>query len=235
MKYLDEFLIYGETERNFSKHTIKNYRSQLVKFFDAIQKTEEELETKDIRKFIAKLTEQKRSTVQQYLMAIKSYYKFLIGQGSSKMSTKHLLILNLFYGLGGRVAEVASLKVEDIDFEEHTISLIGKGNKERCNPIDENTISLIKVYMHMNKIKSGYLFPHRLKRGLPTTTVALFLMVKTIAKEAGIDPTLVSPHKFRHTYAELLGHDNISTTRIYSIINLANKKDRFMKYHPLAH
>jgi integrase/recombinase XerD len=169
-------------------------------------------------------------------------------KASSTFTTKHRLIIQLLYGLGGRVAEVAKIKLEDIDFLNKTIALIGKGNKERCNPIDASTLELIKVFVQLNGIKKGYLFPHKVSEGKSTTTTAILLLVKTIAKKAGIDPSLVSPHKFRHSFAqhlldngcdlsviqELLGHENILTTKIYTKITVTNKKDRYMKYHPLA-
>lgn len=163
-------------------------------------------------------------------------------------SIKDNLIMNLLYGSGGRVSEVASLQVDDVDFADSFISLFGKRRKERNNPIHENCIALVKQYMAETGIKSGYLFP---KKGNPNehaTREGIGKAVKRIAKKAGVDPTKVSPHVFRHSFAthmldngcdmahvqELLGHEDISTTRIYARITKTNKKTNYAKYHPLA-
>lgn len=167
---------------------------------------------------------------------------------SKQMGMKYELIINLLYGIGGRVSEIASLKLEDINFVDHTVSIIGKGNKERCNPIAPQTNEMLKKFCKAYKIESGFIFPHKTKKGQHITTTALFLAVKEIAKKAGICPSLVSPHKFRHSYAqhlldnscdlsiiqELLGHADINTTKIYTKVTINNKQDRYLKHHPLA-
>lgn len=167
---------------------------------------------------------------------------------ASEDGIKSRLIVELLYGLGGRVSEIASLRVEDIDFEECYIRIVGKGNKERHNPIHEGCVQLIKEYMKKYNITSGYLFPHRLNKDKHITREAIFLKVKNLADKAGIDRSIVSPHVFRHSFAthlldngcdmaivqEYLGHEDISTTKIYAKVTRGNKKNNFMKFHPLA-
>lgn len=167
---------------------------------------------------------------------------------ASEDGIKSRLIVELLYGLGGRVSEIASLRVEDIDFEDCYIRIVGKGNKERHNPIHEGCVQLIKEYMEKYNITSGYLFPHRLNKNKHITREAIFLKAKSLADKAGIDRSLVSPHVFRHSFAthlldngcdmaivqEYLGHEDISTTKIYAKVTRGNKKNNFMKFHPLA-
>lgn len=163
-------------------------------------------------------------------------------------SLKDRVIIELLYGSGGRVSEVASLSVEDIDFADSFISLFGKRRKERNNPVHENCIALIKQYMQETGITTGYLFPLKGDKSRHATREGIGKAVKRIAKKAGVDHTKVSPHVFRHSFAthmldngcdmshvqELLGHKDISTTRIYARITKTNKKTNFMKFHPLA-
>lgn len=168
---------------------------------------------------------------------------------ASKDGIKSRLTVELLYGLGGRVSEVASLRVEDIDFEENYIRLVGKGNKERHNPIHQGCVPLIEKYMRDYGITSGYLFPHRFDKSRHLTREAIFMKVKDLASKAGIDKSVVSPHVFRHSFAthlldngcdmavvqEFLGHEDISTTKIYAKVTRGNKANSFNNFHPLAH
>lgn len=162
---------------------------------------------------------------------------------------KDRLLIELIYGLGGRVSEVVSLRVEDIDFDNSFIRIIkGKGNKERHNPIHSSCLELIKAYMRLYKISTGFLFPHKTDKSRHMTRVNAWDRVKKLAREAGVDPNKVSPHVFRHSFAthllengcdmahvqEFLGHEDIATTRIYAHITKNNKKNTFNQFHPLA-
>jgi site-specific recombinase XerD len=169
-------------------------------------------------------------------------------QAATESSTKDRLQIELLYGSGGRVSEVASLKIEDIDFTDSFISLFGKGSKERNNPIHESCIILIKRYMNETGITSGYLFPLKGDSSRHATREGIGKAVKRVAVKAGIDPKKISPHVFRHSFAthmldngcdmshvqELLGHEDIATTRIYAKITKTNKKSNYAKFHPLA-
>ncbi|OMQ07519.1 hypothetical protein BXO87_02140 [Bacillus sp. GZB] len=167
---------------------------------------------------------------------------------ASKSGVRSHLYAELLYGLGGRVAEVAALRVEDIDFEGRYIRLRGKGSKERDNPIHESCVKLIQQYIEDRGITSGFLFPHRFDKSRHVTREAIFLNIKNIAEKAGIDKNLVSPHVFRHSFAthlldngcdmaivqEFLGHEDISTTKIYAKVTRGNKSNNYKKFHPLA-
>lgn len=163
-------------------------------------------------------------------------------------SLKNRLIVELLYGLGGRVSEIVKLKVEDFDFNDCYVKLIGKGDKERHNPIHQGCIELLQLYLKANGITSGYIFP---KKGNPNEHMdraSVTQLVKRIADRAGVDRNLVSAHVFRHSFAthlldngcdmalvqEYLGHEDISTTRIYAKVTRGKKQNSFNKFHPLA-
>ncbi|ALA07183.1 putative recombinase XerD [Brevibacillus phage SecTim467] len=161
---------------------------------------------------------------------------------------KDQLIIELLYGLGGRVSEIAKIRVEDINFEEGFIRMKGKGKKTRENPIHAGCLELIKLFMFKHKITSGWLLPSKLDPSAPMSREGIYKVVKRVASISGIDPRAVSPHVFRHSYAthlldngcdmaivqEYLGHEDIATTKIYAQISKKNKKETFAKYHPLA-
>lgn len=177
-------------------------------------------------------------------LSMSDTMKFLAA--ASKDGIKSRLIIELLYGLGGRVTEIASLRVEDIDMDENYVRIVGKGNKERHNPIHESCIELLKRYLVDYKITSGYLFPHRFDETRHITREAIYLKVKDLADSVGIDN--VSPHVFRHSYAthmidngcdmaivqEFLGHEDIATTKIYAKVSRGNKASNFKHFHPLA-
>ncbi|MGG1263867.1 site-specific tyrosine recombinase/integron integrase [Brevibacillus laterosporus] len=167
---------------------------------------------------------------------------------ATQTSLKNRLLVELLYGSGGRVSEITSLKIDGIDFDSSFLDLFGKGSKERSNPIHEQCIVLIKQYMDAYGIKSGYLFPHATDPNRHMTRENVLKTVKKMAKKAGIDPSKVSPHVLRHSFAthlldngadmayvqELLGHEDIATTKIYAKITKTNKKNSYAKFHPLA-
>lgn len=168
---------------------------------------------------------------------------------ASELCIKDNVIVNLLYSTGGRVSEVAALRVEDFDFENGIVKFVdGKGSKERHNPIHPALVDTIKKYLVAFNITSGFIFPHRLDKERHMTREGLLKVVKRLAVKAGVDKSKVSPHKFRHSFAthmldngcdmavvqDFLGHEDIATTKIYAKVTTANKKRNFMVHHPLA-
>lgn len=158
-------------------------------------------------------------------------------------------MLELLYATGTRISELISLKFSQIDFEECIIRIMGKGKKERIVPINDVALDYLKDYIEnyrpfLIKNTSDYIFLN--KDGNPISRVGFFKILKQICQKAGIKKD-VSPHTLRHSFAthllnngadlrviqELLGHENLSTTEIYS--HLSNKKlEDDYKYHPRA-
>jgi integrase/recombinase XerD len=157
-------------------------------------------------------------------------------------------ILELFYGAGLRVSELANLRLEHFNLEGRFIRCFGKGSKERILPVGAQALNALKNYLEKGRSKnraqadSPYLFLSN--RGLPLKRESLWHIVKKYAKKAGISKK-VSPHVLRHSFAthlleggadlrvvqELLGHADIATTQIYTHVS----KDRLRKVHSQFH
>ena len=159
-------------------------------------------------------------------------------------------IIETLYSCGLRVSELISLKITNLFFEFDFIKVIGKGNKERLVPISEKAKKEINVYIENYRnhleIKPGhenYLFLNR--RGQKLTREMIFLIVKDLAEIAGLDKN-ISPHTFRHSFAthlvdggadlravqEMLGHESIITTEIYTHLSREYLKQTIVDYHP---
>ena len=159
-------------------------------------------------------------------------------------------LVEVMYGCGLRVSEVVTLRLSHLFFDESFIKVLGKGNKERYVPIGGMAQKMIKLYVDgarkKVKIKKGeedYLFLNR--RGHHLTREMVFMLVKKWAKEAGIEKT-ISPHTFRHSFAthlveggadlravqQMLGHESITTTEIYTHLDKDYIRSNIALYHP---
>lgn len=152
-----------------------------------------------------------------------------------KARLRNKLVLTLLYSSGIRVSEIVSLIIKDIDLKERTIRIRGKGEKDRVVLFDNDTKQLIEDYIDVRDSTSDYLFIN--KGNSPLTTRYVQLMIKDYAKEAGIKKK-VTPHILRHSFAthllrdgvdirviqQLLGHSNLSTTQIYTSVDMDTLK-----------
>ena len=145
-------------------------------------------------------------------------------------------ILEVLYGCGLRVSEVCSLKISEVYLKDMFVKVMGKGSKERLVPMAPSTASAIMDYLSVRPESDAgcedVLFLNRFGRAL--SRVAVFKMVKSVALVAGVDKKL-SPHTFRHSFAthliengadlrvvqEMLGHESILTTEIYTHVDSA--------------
>ncbi|CAL1518341.1 Tyrosine recombinase XerD [Chitinophaga sp. MM2321] len=159
-------------------------------------------------------------------------------------------ILETMYSCGLRVSEVINLQITQLHMDVGFIQVIGKGDKERLVPIGKDAMRQIDIYrrnvrIHM-PVKHGEedtLFLNR--RGSVLSRVMIFLVIKELAKKAGIVKN-VSPHTFRHSFAthlieggadlravqEMLGHESITTTEIYTHLDREYLRDTLMRFHP---
>lgn len=160
-------------------------------------------------------------------------------------------IIETLYACGLRVSELCELKISDIHKDLGYIKVRGKNRKERLIPIHDEAMKAIEYYqMGMRRevdIKpeyADYLFLNR--RGRKLTRVMIFTIIKDLAKAAGIDKN-ISPHTFRHSFAthlvergadlrvvqDLLGHESITTTEIYTHLDTQYLRETIMQFHPL--
>lgn len=160
-------------------------------------------------------------------------------------------MMETLYASGLRISELLSLKITDIHLREKYLTTIGKGDKERMIPIGEMAVIALRKYIEEARtelskgIKSNLLF-FNYKGGMISRQY-FFKYIKNLAKECGIDKE-ISPHTIRHSFAthlleggtdlrvvqELLGHEDISTTQIYTHIDRSKLKDLYDNTHPLA-
>ncbi len=161
-------------------------------------------------------------------------------------------MLELDFATGLRVSELVNLKVSDINFFDCYLRVIGKGSKERIVPIDDTALKYVKIYIDyyrnvlLKNKDSEYLFIS--SYGTKITRQAFFKLIKSECEKKKIN-TEISPHTLRHTFAsvllknganirviqELLGHEDLKTTQIYThLINEKLKKD-YEEYHPRSH
>ena len=160
-------------------------------------------------------------------------------------------ILEVMYATGARISEVINLELNQIDFEECIIRVVGKGKKERIIPLDDVAIDALDNYINNYRpflIKNetcNYVFLN--KNGEKISRQMIFKILKNLANKAGITKE-ISPHTLRHSFAsnllnngadlrviqELLGHENLETTEIYSHLQNKKIKDDYNN-HPHAH
>jgi len=150
------------------------------------------------------------------------------------------LIIRMMYSTGLRISELMNLKVSDILFDSGFVRVKGKGNKERFVPIDRKTLEIIKEYVEGRGYGyKGYLFLSNRKR--PFTRQGMWKVVKRKFRKLGLD---LKPHMLRHMFAthmlenganiravqEMLGHESVTTTQIYTEITDNSLKEAFDKF-----
>lgn len=168
--------------------------------------------------------------------------------GSTWQGVRDKAILEVLYGCGLRVSEASGLKISCIYMKEGFVRIIGKGNKERLVPIGEMAVQAVDAYLSVrpepaDQDSSDILFLNRF--GRPLSRVSMFTMIKKQAVAAGIRKE-ISPHTFRHSFAthllehgadlrvvqEMLGHESISTTEIYTHIDSSTWQREILEHHP---
>lgn len=159
-------------------------------------------------------------------------------------------IIETLYSCGLRVSELVNLRLTDLNFDQGFIKVLGKGDKERLVPIGQKAIKEIEQYMpdrhslpKIEKSSENILFINR--RGKKLTREMIFTIVKNAAEKAGIHKT-ISPHTLRHSFAthlveggadirvvqEMLGHESILTTEIYTHLDRQFLKKTLIDFHP---
>jgi len=169
---------------------------------------------------------------------------------SSPEGTRNKAILETMYSCGLRVSELVGLKISCLYLDIGFIRVIGKGDKERLVPIGSDAIKCIKIYkdtvrshQNVSEKNQDILFLNR--RGNALSRVMIFYIIKSLALTAGITK-VISPHTFRHSFAthlveggadlravqEMLGHESITTTEIYTHLNRDFLRDTLQQFHP---
>jgi integrase/recombinase XerD len=161
-------------------------------------------------------------------------------------------ILETLYSSGLRVSELVNLKISHIYFNEGFMRILGKGSKERLVPLGgvaskriETYLKEVRVHTSIKKGAEDHVFLNR--RGAPLSRVMVFNIVRKAAEDAGIKKT-ISPHTLRHSFAthlveggadlravqDMLGHESITTTEIYTHLDRDYLRSNIIQYHPRA-
>lgn len=183
------------------------------------------------------------------VLTISEVDKLLSFELKTNYDFRDKCILEMLYSTGLRISELVSLKLENINLDESLIKVMGKGSKERIVPFNETTREYLNKYIKeirpkmLKQIQTDYLYLNN--HGKNLTRQAIFKMIKKRTLNAGIKKE-ISPHTLRHSFAthllaggadirfiqELLGHESISTTEIYTHITKENLKEIYDEINP---
>jgi integrase/recombinase XerD len=169
---------------------------------------------------------------------------------SSPEGGRNRAMLEVLYSSGLRVSELVELKRANVYFDLGFLRVVGKGNKERLVPIGKDAMKYLKIYLEeirvhipVQKSFEGYVFLNRAGRKISRVTV--FLIIKALAAKIGLHKS-ISPHTFRHSFAthlieggadlravqEMLGHESITTTEIYTHLDRDYLRQVIQEFHP---
>jgi integrase/recombinase XerD len=169
---------------------------------------------------------------------------------SQPQGQRNKAIIEMMYGSGLRVSELVDLKISDIFFNDEFIKVTGKGNKQRIVPLGGSAAKQLLIYLKNHRVHipplKGYedhVFLNQ--RGKKLTRVMVFLIIKDLAAKAGIKKN-ISPHTLRHSFAthlveggadlravqDMLGHESITTTEIYTHLDREYLRENLISYHP---
>jgi len=243
-KVIRYFLAYLQ-EQNYSRRTIARKLATVKSFFKYLVR--EEILKKNPALSVKMPRYEKK--LPEYISLTEMDRLFKTSKSGTFEELRNLAMLELFYGSGIRLSELINLKTVDIFFEENLIRVIGKGNKERIIPFGENAKQILIKYLEIrpqyaNKNVDNVFV---LKNGNQMYPMAVQRIVKKYLSDIS-DIHIKSPHVLRHTYAthllnagagirvvkDLLGHENLSTTQIYTHLSVDHLKSVYNQAHPGA-
>lgn len=232
-------------ENNISKRSQAREISSIKSFFDFLER-----ENRIPRTPCDVLDAPKMQKYLPVVLSVKEVEAIINSVDLSKPEGhRNKAMLEMLYSCGLRVSELITLKISDLFFDERFIRVKGKGSKQRLIPVGDYAVNAVTLYLEQRRrlpVARGnedFLFLNR--RGKPLTRQMVFKIVTDQAAAAGISKT-ISPHTFRHSFAthlvengadlrvvqQMLGHESILTTEIYTHIDTAKWQESILKYHP---
>ena len=233
-------------KKKFSTTSISRYLSSIKSFHKFLSK--DGLTKKNVTLQISSPKIDKKLPV---VLTVEEVTKLLDSiKGDKPLDLRNEAMFELIYACGFRVSELVNLKINNLHLTSKMIQVIGKGAKERLVPVNDYAIKVLRKYLLearplllKDAKDSGFIFLNN--NGQVLSRVGFFKLLKNLAKEAGIEKE-ISPHTLRHSYAthlleagvdlryiqELLGHEDISTTQIYTHLSLAKVKEVYKTAHP---
>ena len=232
-------------ENNISKRSQARVISSIKSFFDFLER-----ENRIARTPCDVLDAPKMQKYLPVVLSVEEVEAIISSVDLSKPEGhRNKAMLEMLYSCGLRVSELITLKISDLFFDERFIRVKGKGSKQRLIPVGDYAVNAVTLYLEQRRTlpvargSEDYLFLNR--RGKPLTRQMVFKIVNDAAAAAGIGKT-ISPHTFRHSFAthlvengadlrvvqQMLGHESILTTEIYTHIDSAKWQESILKYHP---
>lgn len=293
-KELHSFLMYLETERGYSPHTVSAYQNDLTQFLQFLEQEKifslDQVNKSTLRSFLGNSLQEgySKKTVARKVASLRSFFRFLhrrnvihsnptltllspkverrlptvLDEATMKRvvespdptvehSKRDAAILELFYSTGIRLSELIGIKISDIDFARKTLKVQGKGKKQRILPLGSKAIEALERYLHEERVvrrlesRAAPLFVT--DRGEPMYPVAVYRIVRKYLDRVS-EAEKKSPHVLRHSFAthllnrgadlaavrELLGHESLSTTQIYTHVSTERMKKAYRQAHPKA-
>jgi integrase/recombinase XerC len=294
---IQHFRDYLGSERNYSKHTVKAYITDISEFCRVIKEKKlvrekdggidfGKLDEAPVRAYISWLyTRNSRTSISRKLASVRTFFEFLIRNGAVKNNlaklvptprgekrlptfltvdevvklldiegsgeaaqSRDIAIIELLYSSGLRVSELVGINLNDIDLNNLTVKVLGKGNKERIVPVGSKAAQALTEYLRARPgMNPGGDFLFVNSRGDRLNVRSVDRIIKKYAVLAGI-PKNVSPHVLRHTFAthllgggadlraiqEMLGHKSLSTTQRYTHTSIEKLMEIYDKTHPRA-
>ena len=302
--YLDDFLKHLKYERNLSEHTLRNYESDMVQFYNFIAPPNQEgerravdiraLDNLTIREYMGTLYEKKKkkSSIHRKVACLRTFFRFLCREGvldnnpavlvssprvdrtlPNHLSIEQMIhfietpetdtvlgkrdraILELLYASGVRVSELVGLNLTDIDYNNQTLRVKGKGRKERMVPFGSHARTALETYLGVrgellieaDPDDRDPLAVFMNYQGTRITTRSVGRMLDKYCKQCA-EVHHVSPHALRHSFAthlldagadlrtiqELLGHARLTTTQQYTHVSTDKLMEVYDKAHPKA-
>ncbi len=232
LKSFKRYIRYLKRDKKVSQNYIYLVTVVIKKFFEFgnISGLEEVKTPKRSKSLPKSLNEEE---VKKLIHAINNKEEDSPYKKAFKLRNK--LILTLLYSTGLRVSELVTLETDSVDLDERTIRIRGKGEKDRIVLFDESTLLLMEDYLSKSSLEGDYLFVNRSGNHLSPRYIQM--MIKEYAEAAGIRKK-VTPHILRHSFAthllkngvdiraiqQLLGHSNLSTTQIYTSVDMHTLK-----------
>ncbi len=245
-----EFLKFIDNYKYSNRTVVRKY-SSLINFFKFLERND--FINFQLTQFIN--VPRRRQCLYSFMSISETRKLFDSLKPSSDLEIRDRAILELLYSTGARISEVENLKMKDFDIGKDEIIVTGKGRKQRFVYLNKTALYWMEKYMEArhrivysskNRGKSDrHFFLNRFGMGLSSRSMRN--IVKKYIRKATIDKN-ITPHSIRHSFAthllqegagireiqELLGHENISTTQIYSHLNIKKLKKDYKKFHPRA-
>ncbi len=236
---------------NYSNRTIIRKYSSLVNFFRFLERND----YIDFQLTQAINVPRKRHRFYSFMSVNEIEKLFDNFKPENDLEIRDRAIIELLYSTGARISEVEGLKIGDIDLQNSEIVVTGKGRKQRLIYLNQMAVSWIKRYLEVRSrllypgkeryIKDNHLFLNKFGKRLSSRSMRT--IVEKYVRKAAISKH-ITPHSIRHSFAthllqegagireiqELLGHESISTTQIYSHLNVKKLKKDYKKFHPRA-